>query len=46
MAQETLTQAVGKLAAAAKSGDEGAMKAAAGGVGKACKGCHDDFRAK
>ena len=46
MAQETLTQALGKLAAAAKSGDEGAMKAAAGGVGKACKGCHDDFRAK
>jgi len=46
MAQETLTQALGKLAAAAKSGDESAMKAAAGGVGKACKGCHDDFRAK
>jgi cytochrome c556 len=46
MAQETLTQALDKLAAAAKSGDESAMKAAAGGVGKACKGCHDDFRAK
>jgi len=43
-AQDTMTQAIGKLAAAAKAGDEGAMKAAAGGVGKACKGCHDDFR--
>jgi cytochrome c556 len=45
-AQNAMTEAVGKLAAAAKSGDEGAMKAAAGGVGKACKGCHDDFQAK
>lgn len=40
------TTAIGKLAAAARSGDEAAMKAAAGNVGKACKGCHDDFRAK
>jgi cytochrome c556 len=45
-AQDALTKAVGKLAAAAKSGDEAAMKSAAGGVGKACKGCHDDFRSK
>lgn len=45
-AENRLTQAIDKLAAAARSGDEGAMKAAAGGVGKACKGCHDDFRAK
>jgi cytochrome c556 len=44
--QQGLTEAVGKLAAAAKSGDEGAMKAAAGSVGKACKACHDDFQAK
>lgn len=43
---ETNGQAIGKLAAAAKSGDEAAMKAAVGDVGKACKGCHDDFRAK
>jgi len=35
-----------KLHAAAKSGDEGAFKAAAGDVGKACSGCHNDFRAK
>jgi len=40
------TSAIGKLAAAARSGDEAAMKAAAGNVGKACKGCHDDFRVK
>ena len=40
------TQEIGKLAAAARSGDEKAMKAAAGDVGKACGGCHDDFRAK
>jgi len=45
-AYENAADAIGKLAAAAKSGDEGAMKAAAGGVGKACKGCHDDFRVK
>lgn len=37
---------IGKLAQAAGSGDEGAMKSAAGNVGKACKGCHDDFHAK
>lgn len=40
------TQEIGKLAAAARSGDEKAMKAAAGDVGKACGGCHDDFRMK
>ena len=39
-------QEIAKLAQAAKSGDEKAMKAAAGEVGKACKACHDDFRAK
>ena len=39
-------QEIGKLAAAARSGDEKAMKAAAGDVGKACGGCHDDFRMK
>jgi cytochrome c556 len=35
---------VTKLAAAAKSGNLDQLKAAAGGVGQACKGCHDDFR--
>jgi len=40
------TAAIAKLAAAARSGDEAAMKSAVGGVGKACKGCHDDFKVK
>lgn len=40
------SEAIAKLARAARSGDESAMKSAAGGVGKACKGCHDDFHAK
>ena len=35
-----------KLAAAARSGDQNAVKAAFGEVGKACKSCHDDFRVK
>ena len=37
---------VGKLAVAAKAGDQNAMKAAFGDVGKACKGCRDDFQVK
>jgi cytochrome c556 len=41
-----LGEEIGKLAQAARSGDEKAMKAAAGDVGKACKACHDDFRMK
>jgi cytochrome c556 len=43
-AQDRLHGAVTKLVAAAK--DEGSFKAAAGEVGKACGGCHNDFRAK
>ncbi len=35
-----------KLAAAARSGDQNAVKAAFGDVGQACKACHDDFRVK
>ncbi len=35
-----------KLAVVAKAGNQDAIKAAAGAVGKACKNCHDDFRAK
>ena len=45
-AAEHASKAIAKLAQAARSGDESAMKSAAGGVGKACKGCHDDFHAK
>ena len=45
-AAENASEAIAKLAQAARSGDESAMKSAAGSVGKACKGCHDDFHAK
>jgi cytochrome c556 len=38
--------AVGALGAAAKGGNEGAIKAAIGDVGKACGNCHDNFREK
>jgi cytochrome c556 len=37
---------VAELDAAAKSGNFDQVKAAAGGVGGACKACHDDFRAE
>jgi cytochrome c556 len=37
---------ISNLARAAKSGDEKAMRSAAGEVGKSCKACHDDFRMK
>ena len=43
---EKLQTEVGKLAVAAKSGDQNAVKAAFGDVGKACKACHDDFQVK
>lgn len=35
-----------KLEAAAKGGNLDAVKAAVGDIGKACKACHDDFRAE
>lgn len=38
--------AVAKLVAVAKTGNQDQVKAAAGEVGQACKGCHDDYRAK
>jgi cytochrome c556 len=34
-----------KLVAVSKSGDEAAVKAQIGAVGKVCGSCHDDFRA-
>lgn len=37
---------VDKLQQAAKGGDENAIKAQIGAVGKSCAGCHDNFRAK
>jgi len=45
-AAEHANEAIMKLAQAARSGDEDAMKSAAGSVGKACKACHDDFHKK
>ena len=45
-AQETFQSAVTQLVEASKSGDEGKMKAAIGGIGKSCGGCHDEFREK
>ncbi|MDD3518832.1 MAG: cytochrome c [Chromatiales bacterium] len=35
-----------KLAQVAKAGDERAIKAQFGELGKSCKACHDDFRVK
>jgi cytochrome c556 len=37
---------VTKLAQTARSGDESAIRAQYGAVGKACDTCHDDFRRK
>ena len=45
-AQDQLHTTVGALGAAAKGGNEAAVKAAVGDVNKACGGCHDNFRAK
>jgi len=45
-AQKNFQAATSQLVEASKSGDEGKMKAAIGGVGKSCNACHDDFRAK
>jgi len=45
-AQDRFQTAVGQLVAASKGGDEAAVKAAIGDVGKTCGGCHDNFREK
>jgi cytochrome c556 len=37
---------LGKLQQVSKGGDEGAIKAQIGAVGKACANCHDNFREK
>lgn len=42
---QALIEASANLQTAAKSGDSGAIKSAIGGVGKSCKGCHDQFKA-
>ena len=43
---QKLETEMAKLAAAARSGDQNAVKTAFGEVGKACKSCHDDFQVK
>jgi len=45
-AQEFLQGNIVKLVSTARGGDEGAVKAALGDVGKACGGCHNTFREK
>ena len=45
-AAENMQAEAAKLSAAAKSGNLDQVKAAFGGLGKSCKACHDDFRAK
>jgi cytochrome c556 len=43
---DRLQSEVKKLQSAAKGGDEGAIKAQIGAVGKACGACHDAYREK
>src|SRR3954466_107290 len=45
-AQQHLEEEASKLAQVSKNGDEAAVKAQIGAVGKACGGCHQDFREK
>jgi len=45
-AQDNFQKAVGALVAVSRGGDEAAQKAAIGAVGKACGGCHQNFREK
>lgn len=45
-ASEDMQAAIANLLAVSKTGDTSAMKAAIGGVGKTCGGCHDHFREK
>jgi cytochrome c556 len=43
---DALVKATASLSAAVKGGDEKAFRQAAVAVGKACGGCHDDYRDK
>jgi cytochrome c556 len=43
-AYETMQGEMSKFAAAAKTGNVDAIKAAAGATGGSCKACHDNFR--
>jgi cytochrome c556 len=43
---DDLTKAAQALSAAGKGGDKAEMRKAIVGVGKACSGCHDNYREK
>jgi cytochrome c556 len=43
---DELAKAAAALSAAGKGGDKGEMRKAIFGVGKACSGCHDNYRDK
>lgn len=45
-AADRMQSELSKLASVSKGGDEAAVKAQIGAVGKSCGGCHDDFREK
>jgi len=45
-AQDNFQNAVQGLVKVSRGGDEASQKAAIGAVGKACGGCHQDFREK
>ena len=45
-AQDHFQSEVSKLVAVSKGGDEAAVKAQLGAVGKTCGGCHESFREK
>ena len=45
-AADRLQSEAAKLYAVSRSGDEAAVKAQIGAVGKACGGCHESFRQK
>jgi cytochrome c556 len=45
-AADRLQTETGKLVTVSKSGDEAAVKAQLGAVGKSCGGCHESFREK
>src|SRR5256885_4754015 len=45
-AQERLQSEVSKLVSVSQGGDEGAVKAQIGAIGKVCGNCHDNFREK
>lgn len=45
-AQDRAQSEISKLVSVSKSGDEAAVKAQLGAVGKSCGGCHENFREK